>query len=122
MSDTKEIKTKEQDNYDDELDEDFEDTLSKKSPSEIKKTLDSFENPEELGSAPSFDMKELEKLKKKMSGMSKTQLGAMLANMLKSSSLDSKENLSSVSSDHRSDVAKRLHEAIALKKLNRKKK
>ena len=124
MSDNKEIK--DNDEYDDELDVEFEDNMIKKSPSDIAKSLKSFEEPGELDSGPQLDIKELEKLKKTMTGMTKKQFNKMIASMLINNKFiehsSKKENLSSVSSDHRSDIAAKLKANIAQKSSNRKSK
>lgn len=119
--------------YDDELDEDFEEKLAENSTAdELQSTLDSFEAPKGLESAkdsslmdgPQIDMKDINNLKKKLGNMPKDQLMATLANILKNNNfgLGAKENLSKVSGDHRTDAAVRLREAIARKNFGRKSK
>ena len=103
------------DTYDDELDEDFEEDLAKRSTlNELSKTLESFENPKGLEDempkesplldGPQINQKDIDKLyKKATNGMSKAQLNLLLANLQKNNNfgLGDKDNLSSVSDDHK---------------------
>ena len=122
--------------YNDELDEEFEEKLVKKSSIvELQSTLDSFENPKGLETAinspllngPQLDAVKLMSLQKKLMGMTQTQQSQfkeMLTSILKNNNfgLGTKENLSSVSNAHRSGAAEKLREAIARKGLSRKSK
>ena len=77
--------------YDDELDEDFEDdTKNKLSTKELEETTSSFENPvgledsdkSFLANGPQLSKADINKLRKKMSGMSKDQISTMISKMM----------------------------------------
>jgi len=71
---------------------------------------------------PNIDPNELAQLKKRMAGMSKKDLHAMLTNIMKNNNfgLGTKDDLSSVSGNHQTDATSRLRQAIARKASNRK--
>lgn len=119
--------------YDDELDEDFEEQLVKTSTSdELQKTLDSFEDPKgieesessNLLNGPQMNTDFLENLKKNMNSKQRTQFQKMLANVVAQEKfgLGTNPNLSTVSEEHKTDSAKRLRQILAEKRFGRKSK
>lgn len=111
--------------YDDELDEDFVENVSKTSANELQNITDSFDNPvgaEEdpnltFKGGPDIDPETLEKMRQEMAAMPKDQLMALFANMMGQKDYGLGENdFSAVSGDHRSDVKKRLQAKLAQKR------
>jgi hypothetical protein len=118
--------------YNDELDEDFEDELAKKTSIEqLERTVESFDQPEGLEDSkespvlngPQVDLRELERLKDKINKMPRDKLQEFLKSMALANKVElGKNDFSAVSDDHRKDASKSLKEKIAEKQLKRKSK
>lgn len=114
--------------YDDELDDDFEDTLDKTPAPEYEKILESFENPKGLeedpnsgvNAGPSLGSDEIEKLHKYLKNQPTQVVDQLMKNMTqaKDNGLGN-TNFRHVSSEHKTDSAARLKAALKNKKFNR---
>jgi hypothetical protein len=127
MADNKAIKISDQEEYDDELDEDFEKDMTKLSTSELQKTVKSFESPagledsnsSALANGPQLSKADIAKLRKKMAGMSKAQIASMLTKMMGINDFGlgaDTNNLSAVTEDHKDDLSTRLKKQLAEKR------
>jgi hypothetical protein len=115
--------------YDDELDEKFEDDLAKKSTEkELGETIKSFDDPkglEEKEDSPlkdvNIDRGELEKMLQKIKKMPKNQLQQFLNNFVEKNDCGlGKCDFAHVSSDHREDARSRLRQKLKQKQMQRK--
>lgn len=111
--------------YDDELDENFIDDVSKTSANELQNISDSFANPQgveddattNVTAGPDIDPEELEKLFKHMESLPRDQLMSLLTNMRNQKDFGLGENdLRSVSENHREDLRNRLRSRVDQKR------
>jgi hypothetical protein len=103
--------------FDDELDEDFVDNVSKTSKNDLNKIVDSFDNPKgveeednnNLTFGPDLDPEQIEKMRKHMQSLPRDQLMALLSNMVQQKDFGLGENdFSAVSGSRRDDARSRL--------------
>lgn len=103
--------------FDDELDEDFVDNISKTPINELEKISASFENPKgveedpnsNLSFGPDIDPVKLEELRKQVLTLPKDQLMALMSNMMNKKDYGLGGNdFSAVNGDHCDDIKNRL--------------
>jgi hypothetical protein len=116
--------------YDDELDENFEDNFEKTATtSEMKTTLNSFDNPLGLEESPEssvmdgpqLDQKEIERFRKQVMNMPKNELTKLFQNIATQNNLGLGENnFRSVNGDHRNDIKNKLRQKLNQRIMARK--
>ena len=106
--------------FDDELDEDFIDTIPK---NKLEQTFNSFDQPESAGIAPDLDLEEIENLRKQMQTMSGPELMKLARNMQQYGDLANNQfDFNSVTGGHRTHAQNKLRAKLQQQQNARQKK